>query len=298
MEFSRPIAEIIKMRWSRRRYSSEVISPVETAEINAFLQAHRDGPFGSKLRFQLIAATDQNNQALNKLGTYGFINNPAGYIVGVVNTGPKSLEDFSYVLEKIVLKITDLGLDSCWIGATFAVNEFSRVINAAPGDVTPAVISLGYAPDSKGSFERLVRWGVQAHKRLPWEKLFLHPDFITPLSADEAGDFATPLEMVRIGPSASNRQPWRVVKENDFLWHLYLRRTRGYSEIMKTFNRADIQRLDMGIAMLHFEATCQEEGIAGEWVVDEPNMIKELPENTEYIASFRVSRVGSGKLRA
>ena len=35
------------------------------------------------------------------------------------------------------------------------------------------------------------------------------------------------LEMVRRGPSASNKQPWRVVRAGE-RWHLYLQRTRGY----------------------------------------------------------------------
>jgi len=60
--------------------------------------------------------------------------------------------------------------------------------------------------------------------------------------------------MVRIAPSASNKQPWRIVKIEG-AWHFFLERTKGYGDgiIFKLLKLADIQRLDMGIAMCHFE---------------------------------------------
>jgi hypothetical protein len=46
-----------------------------------------------------------------------------------------------------------------------------------------------------------------------------------------------------------------------------------------------MQRLDMGIAMCHFEQTARELGLEGRWVVDQPE-IGELDELTEYTASW------------
>mgnify|MGYP006982828216 CR=1 FL=1 len=48
---------------------------------------------------------------------------------------------------------------------------------------------------------------------------------------------------------------------------------------------ADLQRVDMGIAMCHFELTCNELGIKGKWVVEEPE-IKNLPARTEYLVTW------------
>jgi len=65
-------------------------------------------------------------------------------------------------------------------------------------------------------------------------------------SANAAGRYLDPLEMLRLGPSASNRQPWRVVKEpGREIFHLYLRRSKGYDKLIKA---VDLQRLDMGIS--------------------------------------------------
>lgn len=100
------------------------------------------------------------------------------------------------------------------------------------------------------------------------------------------GDYAIPLEMARLAPSASNKQPWRVVKDGS-RWHFYLQRTSGYQErrLVKFSTVADLQRIDMGIAMCHFDLSARELGLQGHWKVDEPKIDKP-DELTDYIASW------------
>jgi hypothetical protein len=50
---------------------------------------------------------------------------------------------------------------------------------------------------------------------------------------------------------------------------------------------ADIQRLDMGIAMCHFELTARELGLPGKWACAEPS-IKKPDGLTEYTVSWVV----------
>jgi hypothetical protein len=107
-----------------------------------------------------------------------------------------------------------------------------------------------------------------------------------PLRKNDVAEYAKALEMVRLGPSASNKQPWRIVKHNGF-WRFYLRRTPGYREdlIKRILDLCDLQRLDMGIAMCHFELTARELGLEGEWVV-ETDLDTNHDELTEYIVSW------------
>jgi hypothetical protein len=92
--------------------------------------------------------------------------------------------------------------------------------------------------------------------------------------------------MVRIGPSASNKQPWRIIKDGNRI-HFYLQRTPGYREslLMRLITVADLQRIDMGIAMNHFEMTSLELGLKGHWEMSQPE-IKIPDELTEYTASW------------
>ncbi|MFN2182467.1 MAG: nitroreductase family protein, partial [Anaerolineae bacterium] len=131
-----------------------------------------------------------------------------------------------------------------------------------------------------------VRRSAGSDRRLPWDRLFFRNSFDTPLTQDEAGAYAVPLEMVRLGPSASNKQPWRVVKMGGS-WHFYLSRTKGYGQgrLTRAWTNADMQRLDMGIALCHFEQTAREMVLEGRWVVDPPDL-GELNELTEYTVSW------------
>ena len=91
-----------------------------------------------------------------------------------------------------------------------------------------------------------------------------------------------------MAPSATNRQPWRIVRRGDD-WHFYLARTKGYgkgSPWFKLLRIADLQRVDLGIAMCHFELVAREAGLAGRWVVDDPGLALPGP-GIEYTATWR-----------
>ena len=63
------------------------------------------------------------------------------------------------------------------------------------------------------------------------------------------------LEAVRLAPSAVNKQPWRVVVCGDRA-HFYEKRSKGYVSA----DGWDIQKIDMGIALSHFELAAKEKG--------------------------------------
>ena len=87
--------------------------------------------------------------------------------------------------------------------------------------------------------------------------------------------------MVRWAPSATNKQPWRLVVDGNRI-HFYEEKTKGYDreEI------GDVQKIDLGIAMAHFEIGANETGQKGRFVQANPKLM--LPENTEYITTFEL----------
>jgi hypothetical protein len=145
---------------------------------------------------------------------------------------------------------------------------------------------VGYIAKKPRRIESLFRSGGETDRRLPWEQMFFEGRFGAPLAEEFAGEYARPLEMVRLAPSASNRQPWRILKEGN-RWHFYLQRTPGYRErmLVKLFTVADLQRIDMGIALSHFELMVRDLNLGGNWEVSKPDI--EIPnENTEYTISW------------
>ena len=278
---------MIRERYSVRLYRESPIADDLQAALLHKLDGLRRGPLGSAMRFDLAAATKEDRAALRGLGTYGFIRNPAGFIIGAVEAGGHAMEDFGYLMEAAILEATALGLGTCWLGGSFTQSSFSEKISKRDGEIIPAVVAIGYAaPEARA--KDLLRRGARADTRLPWEKLFFDGSFRQPLTRSvQAGAYAQALEMVRLGPSASNKQPWRILKDGR-RWHFYCQRTSGYGKGSWYFNLlrlADLQRLDVGIAMCHFALTAQQMDQRGEWTVSEPDL--ETPDDqTFYVVTW------------
>ena len=88
--------------------------------------------------------------------------------------------------------------------------------------------------------------------------------------------------MVRLAPSAVNRQPWRVVIAEDTA-HFYLKRSKGLSHD----GRLDMQMVDLGIALCHFALTAKEIGTDARFLQEDPKIGSDPA--LEYIASFTLN---------
>ena len=283
----KPITEIIRARSSWRSYDGRPLEPEDRARLADFLASLGLGPFGSRVRLQLVEASAEDRAELRKLGTYGMVRGARTFLAGAVGRGPMDMEDYGCVFERAVLEATALGLGTCWLGASFKPAGFASKVKLAEDEILPAVSPVGYVASTRTLVDATTRFFARSGKRKPWGELFFEGDFATPLPAGAAGPYAEALEMVRLAPSASNRQPWRLVKEAGYnVFHLFINRTAVYSGIIAAnAPGGDLQRLDMGIAMCHFESTARESGLAGGWEVLEPPT-REPPERTTYVATW------------
>jgi len=152
------------------------------------------------------------------------------------------------------------------LGGFFNKSLFSAKINCKSEEIVPAISPIGYSVKRKVR-EKITRTVIRANKRLAWEKLFFESNFITPVSRENLGEYTILLESVRLAPSASNQQPWRVVKEfNKKIFHFYIVKSKtGIGLRYMKF-----RRLDIGIAVSHFDLTSKELGVEGTWVFEEP----------------------------
>lgn len=276
-----PISEIIRQRYSCRSYAD---TPVDASVLQNFRQlvsAPQKGPFGNTPRFVLISMDKLPCEEWKKLGTYGVIRNAHLYLAGMISPAPMSTEDYGYCKEKLILKATELGLNTCWMGGTFAISAFGRAAGMRRNELLPTVTPIGYAAKRRSLTERVMRGIAGSDQRRPWSALFFNGGIPTPLAPEEAGTYREALDNVRLAPSASNKQPWRIVYEpgrNTFLF--YLSRAFGYHHMRDV----SLQEIDMGIAMCHFELTVQELGLSGSWQQDDSAPeIKSL----EYMASWQ-----------
>jgi len=279
MKFETSVIELIKKRQSKRSYTKKVIPLEVLNHIKSFIDSYTIGLFGNKIKFTIIEKDFTLKNQKIKLGTYGFIDGAKYFIAGEVKKNEYAFEDYGYLLEKIILHLTELNIGTCWLGGTFSRSDFAEVLHSESDTIIPAITPFGYASPIKTLKESTIRFAAKADSRKPWKELFYKDNFSTPLTEEDADLFHIPLEMIRLAPSASNKQPWRIVKDNE-MFHFYLKRTPGYN---KYFKNIDLQKIDMGIAMTHFELACNELNMKGKWEV---NNFNKMAGDVEYIVSW------------
>lgn len=234
----------IKTRKSVRTYSSREISVEIKEQLEQYL-LRLEEDYKGRFRFPIIDLKGLSNQ---RIGTYGVIKGARYFVCGIVKKDGMDLLELGYVFEKIILFANSLGLGSCWLGGTFERSNFSKSVNLKQDEKFIVTSPLGYEERKKSLTELAMRKMAKSDSRKKWEELFFDGSRKSPLVKKELGIFEEALEMVRIGPSASNKQPWRIVK-NKNRYDFFLKRTPDYAKSLGF----DIQMIDMGIAMCHFE---------------------------------------------
>jgi len=275
LEFS--IEETVKTRYSTRTYTDQPITAETIEKINDYINT-LSNPFSIKVNFKLLEAN--KSAGSEKLGTYGVIKGSNNYIGATVENSELALEALGYEFEKLILYLTSLGLGTCWLGGTFNRSSFKNAFEVKENEIFPAISPFGYPSSKKRIADSLVRMVAKSDHRKSWNELFYNKKFSDSLAFADADAYAFPLEMIRLAPSASNKQPWRVVKDGT-TYHFYEFQAKGYS----TSFGYDIQKVDLGIAACHFHLAALEKDLKGEFKkLHTP--ILELPEQTEYIFSW------------
>jgi nitroreductase len=300
MAAARSLVQVIRNRRSVRAYAGEAIPAAAYAELVAACGSLTRGPLGTECRIRLV------EDVWSVWGTRLFL-------AGAARRGPHALEDLGRLLEELVLRATGLILGTCWIGLGFPQRSFAEALALSSEEILPAVVAVGVPSGRQTAYGLAARLATGAARRKPWGELFFDGDYRTPLpeltggggaaggagattGAGAAGPYALALEMVRLAPSAQNRQPWRVVRTGPAVqpargaqptasdrprFHFYRQKPAGLLSF-----RPDWLRLDIGIAMAHFELTLAEAGARGRWSAADPAPDIRLPRRTDYVASW------------
>jgi hypothetical protein len=237
----------IYKRTSTRTYKHETLSNKEMKEIMDIKDSHKlfKGPFGHSFNFtfNLNSVEQDQNQ---RIGTYGLIKNVPAFIGGISKNTIESIIDFGFVFEHLILSLTEKGFDTCWLGGTFKRNDYRKQL--LDNEIIPAISPVGHRAKKRTLVDIAMRKISGAKKRLPTSILF--KQYLNELPVDMTSKSAinSCLELVRIGPSASNKQPWRLYVDDNMI-HFYIERTNKYPSVSLGY---DIQALDIGIALSHF----------------------------------------------
>jgi nitroreductase len=272
----------IRARHSTRTYDGQPLTSDEERGIRASFAEAVPGPFGSTPRFMLASRDEveagaspsdmvargkeaNSSKGRVRIGTYGLIVGPRAFVAGVIRRAPLACVDFGYCMEGIILRATELGLATCWIGGVFGRGAIARALEAGRNEFVPATTPVGHAAEKPSFQEMASRLDSRPHTRLDFGQLFFEAGKDGSWAAlASPGEWGTLLEAVRIAPSARNMQPWRLVldRRSGEALHLVMEENRFYNNVL---GATKLQELDMGIAMRHVEVAAAELGIPGSW---------------------------------
>jgi hypothetical protein len=238
------VIDEIKQRHSVRSFDGNPIADNLIDDIRTFVGTV-GSPFGAPASIHLM------NMEMGKepvhLGTYGFIKGTNTFLA-LVTTRHTEVQG-GYMMERVVLHCTGLGLGTCWLGGTVSRSDFRRHLELEEGEEIAVVVALGHAANRRRTLDSVVRRIAGSDHRKPFAELFFDGDFDTPLDESRAGRYLVPLQMLRIAPSASNAQLWRVLKQGDN-FHFFR-------------HPSPFSMNDMGIGICHFDLSCRELGMTG-----------------------------------
>lgn len=258
------IMEVIKTRRSVRTFDGREVSAEDKKNLCAYIDKIQN-PYDIPVEFILLDAKEHGLSSPVITGEHL-------YITAKVPKVEHSEEAFGYSFEKMVLYACSLGIGTTWIAATFKRPMFEKAVNKQDNEQMYCISPLGYPSEKMSVKETNMRKSLKADERKPAEELFFDRDFNNPLNVDDE-KIKTALEAVRLAPSATNTQPWRIVKVGN-KFHFYVEHKKGYAD-----KNSDVQKIDLGIALCHFMSI-----IDGKCKLENPNIA--TPDDVEYIATI------------
>ena len=261
--------ELIKQRKSVRTFDGTGLKEEHLAGLEKHA-AEIICPFDANITFRFLDAN------INNLSSPVIVGADMYLAAKVERNGQYELA-YGYCFEEACLYAESMGIGTVMLAASLSRQTFEKAMDVKENEVMPVASPIGYPAVKRSIRESLMRKGLKADERIAFESLYFDESFDRGLTRKQAGDFAEPLEMMRLAPSAGNKQPWMAVVCSREL-HFYENRT------MKVSPLGDIQKVDIGIGLAHFDLTRKENGLSGRFTFKDPGL--KTPENVQYVVSF------------
>ncbi|WP_462133583.1 nitroreductase family protein [Peptostreptococcus stomatis] len=269
------VKEVIKRRISNRTYEERSLTEEDKKKLLEF-NSTLTNPFGVEVKVQYISKEKGADDV--QLGTYGTIKGAKDFLAITVKDQPYAMEAIGYQFENLVLYATDMGIGTVWLAGTFKRKDFINAIEIGEDDLFPCICPLGYPALKQSFLEKITKASLGSKKRKDWDKLFFLEDFTKVLTKADAGIYEDALEMLRLAPSATNSQPWAVVKEGN-KFHFFCNYKNTLNDDVKK-----IKHIDIGIALSHFHQTAMSKGLNGSLQVQDIGF--SIPDNMHYVLSY------------
>ena len=208
------IWELMKQRHSVRRYKDIAVDSKQRAALDQLIEE-----INGETGLHIQAFYNEPRCFDSIMAHYGKFAGVKNYIALVGKRSPKLDETLGYYGEQIVLKIQELGLNSCWVAMTHGKSK----ADIRKGEKQVCLIAFGHGETQ----------GVP-HKSKSLQEVCDH-------TADMPEWFLNGMEAALLAPTAMNQQKFFFRSSPD-------------GKIDVTCGKGFYTKLDLGIVTYHFEA--------------------------------------------
>lgn len=159
---------------------------------------------------------------------FGIVKSPH-YMLFTSEKNEESYENIGFIGEQIVLKLTELGIGTCWIGMPLKQKEIVKMFDLKDNTFPIILIAFGYPSEEIKP--------VNERKRKKMHEIF---------SGKMHKKYKSIAQALQAAPSAMNKQPWKVIIKNDE-WHYYIKKKNG---VIKDINNK-LNKINAGIGLSH-----------------------------------------------
>ena len=210
------LVKAVEMRKSIRKFSMRPLDEDKTGEIMNMI----------KTLIPLDATIETEVHLVPEEGVKGLMAIKAPhYLLFFSEKKPNDLENAGFMVQQMDLALSLAGIGACWLGVAKPAPAFTKASRL------PYVVALALGKAS----EPLHRKSKNEFKRKPLQEIYS--------GLKQHHDLA---EAVRLAPSGTNSQPWRLVAETDVIHGFRIK--AGW---LKGLLYERLNRMDMGIALLH-----------------------------------------------
>ncbi len=246
------MTSFLKTRKSVREFKRKKAREVTLNNIKSYLQDLEKEDVTESIKFDLYENGSNLYKSLKGLGGYAgtMIESPHYISLRLMNQEEKTIINGAYLMEKLISKVNNLGLDTCWVSIV-DVEESDKI--EALGEKVGKVdylLAIGY------SKPRNPFVGESVSERIGVEELVYSEKIGNPADLEELDNrgLSDLFYYVRFAPSAKNNQPWRfLLNDNKAIL------------LLEDMDCKELSLTDAGIIMYYFESLASSIGINSEW---------------------------------
>ncbi len=256
--------QAILERHSVRRYDSAPLDASTLAQVEEIVQQVR--PLVSSNQMDVL----RRDHAIDKdlatiLDVYGRFISPPHALAPYIRGEKHLLTDLGYRVEQVAVRLTQLGVESCYVGALRREEQVRERLELPAQARIGAFLVFGRPATSIGgrAFNALISSVVGGSKRLPVTRIFFQDSFDHPVSPP--AELEPLIEAARYAPSAVNAQPWRFLWRDGRLSLFVTRDNRRYGGGANAAYRL----YDGGICMANVSLAMEALDVPGAWTLCE-----------------------------